>query len=248
MKEDVVELAGLYALDALEPDERSQFEAVEAASAEVRAEVDAYREVAAVLAQAVETVPSTPSPDVWRSIHAAVTGEAEEARRPKLATVTDIRDHRRWTRWAALVSAAAVLVSVALGVRVFNLQNQIDERTIDELAAQAVTAEGSRLVTLDGQEGFEASTATIVLGADGIGYLLSDNLTSLPAERTYQLWVIVDEAEDTRVISAGVLGSDPRVSQFSAVGNVTGFAITEEVAGGVPVSEGPTVAVGLLDA
>ncbi len=44
------------------------------------------------------------------------------------------------------------------------------------------------------------------------------------------------------MISAGVLGHDPARSPFQVVGSVTGFAITEEVAGGVPVSEGTLVA------
>ena len=50
------------------------------------------------------------------------------------------------------------------------------------------------------------------------------------------------------VLSAGVLGEHLHVAPFQVVGNVTGFAITEEVAGGVVTSQNPPTAVWLIDA
>jgi len=64
-------------------------------------------------------------------------------------------------------------------------------------------------------------------------------LDGLPADRTYQLWVVTPTEE---VISAGVLGSDPEASTFTWRGEVSAFALTRETAGGVAVSEGDVVA------
>ncbi len=243
---DARALVELHALDALEPDERRVIERALADNESLRRELDGHRAVAAVLAEAIETAPSTPSPAVWERISAEITGTSDRAM-PRLASATEVRSHRRWTRTAALVSAAAVIVSLALGWRVLSLQDQIGRHSIDDLAADAVTAPGSILLTLEPQEGHGNAGARIVLATDGTGYLLADNLPALAPDRTYQLWAIVAAGEERRVISAGVLGPDPGVSQFSADGIIAGFAITEEVAGGVVVSEGETVAVGLID-
>ncbi|HSF87090.1 MAG TPA: anti-sigma factor [Acidimicrobiia bacterium] len=245
--EELLDLAPLYALDALEAGERGRIDRLIDDHSALRMEIDAYREVAALLAEAVEEAPSTPSPLVWDRIRQEISGGVEK-RKPRLVSVADIRKSRRWAWTAALVSAAAVVVSLALGARVLDLQDQVADHSIEELASEAVTSPGSRLVALDGAEGFEAASAMIVLQQDGTGYLLSNTLPTTGPERTYQLWAVVGEGDDTRVISAGVLGNSPGVLQFSAAGDVAAFAITEEPAGGVVVSEGPTVVIGAVDA
>lgn len=45
------------------------------------------------------------------------------------------------------------------------------------------------------------------------------------------------------MISAGVLGNDPRPERFTGTGEVAGFALTRERAGGVVSSEGDVVSV-----
>mgnify|MGYP001819408266 FL=1 len=47
------------------------------------------------------------------------------------------------------------------------------------------------------------------------------------------------------MVSAGLLGNDPDVVQFRTEGNVVGMAISEEVAGGVVVSQNDPVALWL---
>lgn len=80
-----------------------------------------------------------------------------------------------------------------------------------------------------------------MLTSAGRGYVLpTDALDPLSTDRTYQLWVINTDAD---VISAGVLGADPTASSFTWTGDVSGFALTREVAGGVVSSAGDVVAV-----
>ena len=76
------------------------------------------------------------------------------------------------------------------------------------------------------------------------GYLVNENMEPLSADETYQLWAIVGEGDAARVISAGVLGADPRGAPFKVDGPVTGLALTVESSPGVPVTANDPVAVG----
>jgi hypothetical protein len=89
-----------------------------------------------------------------------------------------------------------------------------------------------------------AITVPAVYLPDGTGYVIGDSLPPLAPDRTYQLWAITEGG----VISAGVLGSDPGIVPFQAVGELAGLAITEELAGGVVSSQNDPVAVWLLEA
>jgi anti-sigma-K factor RskA len=238
-------LVALHALDALEPAERDAVEAAVAADAELASALDEYRAVAAVLAEAVDTPTLQPSPDVWRGISAAIDTTKPPA--TGLAPVLELQRQRRWSRVSATIAMAAVLVAVGLAVRVIDLQNDRAEPDVAQLAAQKAAEPDAEVVTLAGAEGHAGEDARIVIGADGLGYVLSDSLPPLPQGRTYQLWAIMPGADENRVISAGVLGDDPGAAQFQAVGDIMGLAITDEIAGGVPVSEGETVALWLRD-
>jgi hypothetical protein len=91
--------------------------------------------------------------------------------------------------------------------------------------------------------------ARVVVLPDGNGYLMNDDLTPLDAQRTYQLWALVGDAEKPTAISAGVLGADPRVAAFKVSSQpLVGFALTEERGPGVITSEHDPVAAGTLPA
>ena len=80
----------------------------------------------------------------------------------------------------------------------------------------------------DGVVGAEA-----IIDQDGHGYLIGEQLPELGADRTYQLWGVIDD----NVISLGVLGNNPEVELFSAGAPVSALVVTIEQAGGV-VSNG----------
>lgn len=245
-RDELRDLVALLALDALDGDERAVAESAVARDDELRAELDAHLRVAAILAESVEHRPSTPSPGVWAHIRAEVEGSDRPT--PELASVTEVRRLRSWARAAIGVSVAAVLVSAMLALRLAHVTGEVGGEALDRAAAAKVAEPGAEVVTLVGQEGHESAEARVVLGDDGVGYLLADSLPALDPERTYQLWAIVADGGGNKVISAGVLGNDPGIAPFQAVGDVAGFAITEEVAGGVVVSQGDTIAVWLAEA
>jgi anti-sigma-K factor RskA len=104
-------------------------------------------------------------------------------------------------------------------------------------AERAATEPGSVVVDLATAEG---TVARVIVTADGEGFLIPAALDPLSPDRTYQLWVITPEEA---VISAGVLGPEPRPARFTWSGDIAGFALTREVAGGVVSSAGDVVAV-----
>lgn len=240
---EMQELLGAYALDAVEPDEAQAIEEHLRTCPRCQAEVEAHRDTASWLAHS-----GAPAPDgVWDKI----AGNLEDTP-PPIARVLpwEPRDARRSRSrqrpaitWIAGVAAALVLV---LGLVAVNQQRRIDKtdsETALELAyARALRDPGARQVNLQSPDGSVGGTVRAVVLPDGEGYLAADVLDDIGKTRTYQLWGINDE----RVVSLGVLGSDPGLVGFHAAGDVRTLAITNEVAGGVVQSVNQPVVAGRL--
>jgi hypothetical protein len=222
--EELQELTGAYALDAVEPDEREAMELHLLECPRCRAEVAEYREVAAFLAHNGHTAPE----GLWDRI----AGALEEAPPPlDLAPVVPLPPRRSTgLRIVAAVAAAAAVVAAFLGVKVVDLDNKLDRfESEDALARAAFNAQQDpqrRTIELADADGNER--AELVLLPDGNGYVVSDKLDRLSPDRTWQLWAIVDG----NAISMGVLGRDPGIAAFRAVGEPSAFALSNEVSGG----------------
>jgi len=232
-------LLGAYVLDALEPDERALVEQYLEDNPRARAEVDDLRETTAVLAGAPVGDTTAPA-ELWDRIAAEVD---DDTAGDELAPRRAGRRSRR-TMWIASVVAAAAVVLVALlAVQVISLNNQLDDAQDPANVAanfdRATEAEGAREAELASDH----QLARVVMLPDGTGYLVNDDLTPLSEDETYQLWALVGDQSNPRVISAGVLGSDPTGASFKLEGPVRGFALTVENAGGVPVTANDPIAV-----
>jgi anti-sigma-K factor RskA len=230
--EELQALMGAYALDAVDADEREVIELHLLECPRCRAEVAEFREVAAFLAHNGHTAPE----GLWDRI----AGALEEAPPPlDLAPVVPLPPRRSGgLRIVAAVAAAAAVVAAFLGVKVIDLDSKLDriesEDALERAAFNAQQDPSSRTVELvsatDRSEGAE-----VVLLPDGTGYLVDDRLAALPSDRTWQLWAIVDG----QAISMGVLGSDPGVASFQAVGEPSAFALSNEARGGAPQPSPP---------
>ncbi len=245
MSDDLRELLGAYALDAVDPDERAEVERLLEIDPRARAEVAEHREVATLLAYSGAPAP----PGLWDRIAASLEEPAPPPRLT-LAPVSDLAEHRRRrTRWlgGGIAAAAVAAVIGILGVTVANQGAKIDDLqaalTAPSLARTATlaladpAAERVVLTSADGRRRVQ-----VAIEPDGIGYLVAYELPPLPDDRTYQLWGVVEG----RVISLGVLGNAPSVVAFAVQGQPTALVITEEVRGGVPVSEQPPALIGEL--
>jgi hypothetical protein len=229
--EQVQELLGAYALDAVEAAERAAVEAHLAECPRCRAEVAEHLETAALLAAGGGQAPD----GVWDRISGELDGPIALEPRPERKTPM------RWLTAAAAVVAIAAVAS--LSVEVVQQREELEriaattqEAALVRAANAALVDPGARRFRLTSEAGIGVEA---VMLPDGSGYLVSDNLRPLPSTRTYQLWAL----GDAEPISAGVIGPDPQVVAFSAPPEASGLAVTEEVAGGVVASENPPVAV-----
>ncbi len=147
-----------------------------------------------------------------------------------------------------MAAAAAVLVIVALGVvvvhqgnRLDGLQNEVSQDALSRAASAALVDSGSRTGELRSSDA--RIVAPVAVNDDGKGYLFADELPALPEDRTYQLWGLVGK----HTISLGTFDGRARVVPFSVSRQgLTNMVITEEVAGGVPVSENTSILAGEL--
>jgi anti-sigma factor RsiW len=243
--DELSELLGAYALDAVDRDERDAVEAHLSTCPRCRAEVQDHREVAALLAHAGADAPE----GLWDRI-----AENLDAPPPALALAPvrppaprPIRQTRPWARYAtAALAAAAVLVIGVLGLQVRRLDERVEEQSaamVQEGLRQefvaARSAENSRRTQLVSADG--ATAVDVVVADDGRGFIDAAGLPELEEGRTYQLW------GDTgrELISLGVLGREPgEIVPFAATGRLVGLAITDEAEPGVVSSDEPAVVAG----
>ena len=223
--DEVEELLGAYALDAVDADERDEIERHLAVCPRCRAELTEHREVAAVLGYAGSDAP----PGLWDRIVAGLEEPppalqltrvvAEPATpdgpgRGADARVVPIGSARRsigtWA-FAALAVVAALVVAV-LGIEVQRLNSRTDKirssigiEAIQSAYKTALGNPGARRVTMTSGDGVHTVAAVIL--PDGTAYLSPEELPPLPSSETYQLWGVVGSDK----VSLAVMGNTPHV-------------------------------------
>ena len=240
---EIQELLGVYALDAVSPEEADLVEVHLRDCPRCRAEVADHREVAASLAHVGSSAP----PGVWSRI----AGSLEEAP-PQLdmARVVSMRPRRRSVpvQVAAAIAAIAAAVIAVLGVQVNHLNDRTGELAaavqrhgLDQAVQGALLDDSSRKVSLTSKDG--VTFARAVVRSNGDAYLVPQDMPALPADQTYQLWAVAGD----KAVSVGILGAAPGVSAFKVAGGAPAvLAITAERAGGVPAPTKAPVVQGLL--
>lgn len=243
---DAGELLGVYALDALDPDERQAVEAHAAECGACQAEIAQHREVAAFLA------PSwMPAPEgLWDRIAQGLEETPPPLEMP-LAPVVPIQRpsprSRPMAAVAALIAVAAVAAVAVLGLKVVDDGRRIDRMNqqalstgFDRTVNAALADPAGRHIKLQSSNGAVGAEAVVL--PDGAGFLTNKHLADLPSGSTYQLWALVG----TSRISVGVLGPKVTSVGFTAPPTAAGFALTTEKAGGVVTSTNDPVVVGKI--
>jgi hypothetical protein len=252
MHDQVAELLGAYALNAVDPAELVLVEAHVEDCPRCRGELRDHAGVAALLGNSGADAP----PGVWDRI-AATLEEAPPPMRLQLdgpgagdgrvVPISAARRHQGRRVWAAAAAAAVVIALLGVEVvrqddRIGTLQSALSDEGLRRAASvaradpDAVTAE---LSSTDG-----ALRATAVLLPDGTGYLLAKEMPDLGGDRTYQLW----GQTTAGLVSLGLLGANPNeVVAFHAGAPVSALAVTDEEAPGVAQSVNPPVVAGQFD-
>ena len=145
MADEVHELTPAYALDALDENERGEYERHLATCERCRAELAELQDTASALAYAVE------SPAPPEALRARILDQA----RLEQSNVVPLRPRRGLTYGLGAFAAAAAAVAIAVGIWANGVANERDElRALGDPAAQVVelpSREG-RLVVAPGGE------------------------------------------------------------------------------------------------
>jgi anti-sigma-K factor RskA len=212
----------VYAVDALEPNERAAVEAHLAGCASCRAELAGHLDT---LARLTEAFP--PPAGGVEQLLVGLDAPRHMARPTAITAAPSARERRRrWMRVAG-VAAAAAAVAAVVGVALSSLGDE-DTDTLSDLADEALDQPDADVATLATPEG--ANVARVVVTDEGTGYLFADDLPTLAEGQTYQLWQLDGPAP----VSLGLVGDGTQpVSAVAVPAGTTTMAISAEVAGGV---------------
>lgn len=233
MTTDLHTLTGAYALDALDADERSSFEAHLAECDTCAAEVRGLRATGAVLGMAVSRPPSEA---FRRRLMSRVRSTRQQ---PPLAgsesgvVLPLLRRARTTSRALLAVAAALVVIAGSLGAVAVSAQQRAQqmEQAASEVAS-VLAAPDVKTMTGTGQQGSSARVMTSRAKASAV--FVGQNLPDVGSDHALQLWVL----GDGNPRSVGVISSKAPIVAHGVKPGVR-LGVTVEPAGG---SEQPTTA------
>jgi len=239
MPSEIEELFGVYALDALDADERAAVETYLERSDAARAEVAGLQEVAALLGNSGDAAPD----GLWGRIELALAAEPPRLVLPLDRARTE-RARRRGVGGRAALAIAGASVAAALLAAVVVSNHMADQDNRLDRVASAVEGDGMRRAALGAMADPQARTvkliandgaasATVVSVPDGSSFIMGHGVPKLGPGRTYQLWAMTGAPGAGDLVSAGVLGRDLDVAAFRAPASAHGFMVTEEAEPGV---------------
>jgi anti-sigma-K factor RskA len=222
MSVDDHQLIAPYALDALEADDRSRFEAHLALCEQCRVELVGFMSTAARLGEA-EAV--APPPELRERLLTMAASTSQEH-----PVVTALSQRSRVRRYAPRLALAAAVAAAVVGIggfvaereRADDLRADRSQLTAVMSAQDATTTEGA--VSGGGEVRVIASPthdAAVVVGAA---------LSSLDPDQTYQVW----RMRDGEPTSVGLLGRGPGMLYVEGIKGADAFAVTVEPSGGSP--------------
>jgi anti-sigma-K factor RskA len=209
-------LTGAYALDALDEQERAQFEAHLSTCADCAAEVRSLRAAAAELSH---TTPAAPPPELRAGILDAI-GKVRPLP-PAGDNVVELATHRssRWL-WQA-VAAACLLLAVAAAGWGYQQHRDANHRQ-DRSTAIISVLESPDVRTVVGEVGSTGRATLVYSKAEHRYVLLGRDVPAPSGNRTYQLWMIDPRGGAT---SAGLFRPDANGNVLvQAGGDLSGAA------------------------
>ena len=231
MEAGIHQLTAGYALDALDPEERREYEAHLSTCEPCQEELASFWETTEALAVAASG--REPSPELRERILAEVRAEPPQVVVPF--------ESRRRRAVPVLAAAAAIAAVVALGIGVWasDLSSQLDDTRAaldrERAAAEVLVDPAARSVSLQAGEG------RLVVNEQGEAVLVLHGLDAAPSGKTYEMWIAPggDIASANRAgLFPGRYGSElERLDGTVRAGDVV--AVTIEPAGGV---DAPTTA------
>ena len=230
MSNSVHDLAGAYAVHALDTEEESSFETHLASCAVCREEVEALRDV---LGDLSAITAEDPPPSLRASVLGSLSSTPQD--RPGIGhTPGAIREigsarsapRRRWS--TRLLAAAASILIVGGGFTAWRVAQDDSPATVAQRITQADDATAVEQPLNGG------GTATVTRSpALGRAVIMTSGLPTPPKDRVYQLWL---QKPDGEFAAAGLVpsGGDQVVVLDGDAAAAAGAGITVEPAGGSP--------------
>jgi len=222
--EQVDELAGAYALGAVERDEDRSISEHLATCDEPH--VEARDLIGAEAALAATAGDVAPSPGLRDRLMTTVAETPQEHRPQAVAAVTPpaagAEPSRPWWRMQPValgIAAVVLLLVIGLGAWGLNLNAQLAERE-DALRAVA-NADAAFAVSGSAGSGW-------VIESGGDAHFVADGLTEPPAGQIYELWLLDAEGKPTAVGTVDDPDSLVVVPLEQDLDNATTFAVTVE--------------------
>jgi len=255
--DEIAQLLGAFALDAVDPDEAEAIRAHLVECPRCASEVAEHWDVTGLIANAGVDAP----PELWDRIAARIDTQAAARRPAPLhlasppavpsrsdTTARSGNAARRSLTWSALgtIAAAVAVVAIVLAVQVGRLDQRVGQLArasqqsgLSGAVQAALLDPSAKKVVLTATSPVPGATtspqakqaAVLVILPSGSAYVLNTGLPRLAADRTYQLWGVVND----QVVSLGLLGNQPGDVAFTVnpAAPVKAYAVTDEVAGGV---------------
>jgi len=237
---------GAYVVNALEPDEREEFEAHLAVCPTCSREVVEFGEAAAELSVLASATP--PPAGLRRSILSAISEVRPLPPEPAAEPATPepagpsvlvgpgrpvdelaLRRQRRRTRILSVLVAAAMLAAVALGGVVYTLAQGRQAQVAQQAAeTELLTAPDVQTYSATMKDGGQISF--VVSRSLDRAMFIGKDLPTVGADQTYQLWTLEGERAIPDNLVAG--GGDRQQFFRETLSGVTGLAVSVEAAGG----------------
>jgi hypothetical protein len=234
-RDDVRELLGAYALDALDPDERARVDELLLTDPSARAELHELEQGAAWLGHASLRPPER----AWDAIAAEVERDLAADR---ASDVVPIRSPRApsWSRRVLVAAAVAIVVALGAGAVVAVVDRSSGPESAPSGYAAARRDPAARTVTLRTRDGAAAARAVVL--PDRTGYMDGRGLRPAGSDRDFQLWAITPAGP----VSTAVMHDPGGVHRFRVVPGATALAVTNEPRGGSRAPTGTPILTGEL--
>ncbi len=222
MTVDLHHLIAPYALDALEPDERSRFEAHLALCEQCRAELDGFQATAAHLGVAEAT---TPPPALRERLLAMASTTTQEH-----PVVTALSQRTRARRMAPRLALAAAVAVAVVGIGGFVAERQrAEDLSADQARIAALMTAPDSTMTVDTASG-GGTVRVIASESRNAAMVIGTSLPDLGDDRTYQVW----HMQDGKPTSVGLIGHGPGMLYVDGIKGAEAYAVSVEPDGGSP--------------
>jgi anti-sigma-K factor RskA len=222
MTVDLHQLIAPYALDALEADDRSRFEAHLALCEQCRVELVGFLSTTARLGDAEAM---TPPPELRERLLTTVSSTPQE--RP---VVTALSQRSRVRRIAPRVAFVAAVAAAVVGIGGFVAEHeQAEDLRADRSRFTAVMSAPDAATTEESAAGGGA-LRVIASPTHDAAVVVGASLSKLDVDQTYQVW----RMRDGKPTSVGLLGRGPGMLYVDGIKDADAFAVTVEPSGGSP--------------